>query len=189
LFVQLDELYVEGLIHITELGGEYYRFDEIRQELRGERTGVRYAVGSRVRVQVSRVDLDGRRIDFRMVREGLSEPARPGTVARGRPASAKSAKDSAAKGRPVKATEEAAEGIAAELSPVQQWADLQFSDRQLRQAARHAREVAARRGAGASRKTGAASKGKPKKAKATVSVVAGRKMAAKTSRKSSKKRG
>ena len=70
LFVQLDGLYVEGLIHITELGGEYYRFDEIRQELRGERSGVRYVVGSRVRVQVSRVDLDGRKIDFRMVREG-----------------------------------------------------------------------------------------------------------------------
>ena len=69
LFVQLDGLYVEGLVHITELGGEYYRFDEIRQELRGERSGVRYAVGSRVRVQVSRVDLDGRKIDFRMVRE------------------------------------------------------------------------------------------------------------------------
>ena len=69
LFVTLDELYVEGLVHITELGGEYYRFDELRQELRGERTGVRYAVGTRVRVQVSRVDLDGRKIDFRMVRE------------------------------------------------------------------------------------------------------------------------
>jgi ribonuclease R len=70
LFVQLDGLYVEGLVHITELGGEYYRFDEIRQELRGERSGVRYVVGSRVRVQVSRVDLDGRKIDFRMVRDG-----------------------------------------------------------------------------------------------------------------------
>ncbi len=69
LFVTLDELYVEGLVHITELGGEYFRFDEVRQELRGERTGVRYAVGSRVRVQVSRVDLDGRRIDFRLVHE------------------------------------------------------------------------------------------------------------------------
>lgn len=69
LFVQLDGLYVEGLVHITELGGEYYRFDELRQELRGERTGVRYAVGARVRVQVSRVDLDGRKIDFRMVRD------------------------------------------------------------------------------------------------------------------------
>ncbi len=73
LFVTLDTLYVEGLIHITELGGEYYRFDEVRQELRGERSGVRYSVGSRVRVQVSRVDLDGRKIDFRMVREGEDE--------------------------------------------------------------------------------------------------------------------
>jgi ribonuclease R len=70
LFVTLDALYVDGLVHITELGGEYYRFDEVRQELRGERTGIRYAIGARVRVQVSRVDLDGRRIDFRMVHEG-----------------------------------------------------------------------------------------------------------------------
>ena len=70
LFVTLDAMYVEGLIHITELGGEYYRFDEARQELRGERTGIRYALGTRVRVQVSRVDLDGRRIDFRLIQEG-----------------------------------------------------------------------------------------------------------------------
>ena len=77
LFVTLDALYVDGLVHITELGGEYYRFDEARQELRGERTGVRYAVGTRVRVQVSRVDLDGRKIDFRMVREGEGDAAGP----------------------------------------------------------------------------------------------------------------
>ena len=70
LFVTLDAMYVEGLVHITELGGEYFRFDEARQELRGERTGIRYAIGTRVRVQVSRVDLDGRRIDFRLVQEG-----------------------------------------------------------------------------------------------------------------------
>ena len=69
LFVTLDSLYVEGLVHITELGGEYFRYDEARQELRGERTGIRYALGSKVRVQVSRVDLDGRRIDFRLVRD------------------------------------------------------------------------------------------------------------------------
>jgi ribonuclease R len=80
LFVQLDELYVEGLIHVTELGGEYYRFDEARQELRGERTGVRYGVGGRVRVQVSRVDLDGRKIDFRMVREPGAALPRGGKV-------------------------------------------------------------------------------------------------------------
>ncbi|MFM9880392.1 MAG: ribonuclease R [Burkholderiaceae bacterium] len=70
IFVTLDALYVEGLVHITELGGEYFRFDEARQELRGERTGIRYAIGSRLRVQVSRVDLDGRKIDFRLVRDG-----------------------------------------------------------------------------------------------------------------------
>ncbi len=70
IFVTLDAMYVEGLVHITELGGEYFKFDEARQELRGERTGIRYAIGTRVQVQVSRVDLDGRKIDFRLIREG-----------------------------------------------------------------------------------------------------------------------
>ena len=78
IFVTLDAMYVEGLVHITELGGEYYRFDEARQELRGERTGIRYAVGSRVRVQVSRVDLDGRRIDFRLISESEGISVKPG---------------------------------------------------------------------------------------------------------------
>jgi ribonuclease R len=73
VFVQLDGLYVEGLVHITELGGEYFRFDEARQELRGERTGIRYAAGTRLRVQVSRVDLDARRIEFRLVRGSDSD--------------------------------------------------------------------------------------------------------------------
>jgi ribonuclease R len=76
IFVTLDQMYVEGLVHITELGGEYFKFDEARQELRGERTGIRYAIGSRVRVQVSRVDLDGRKIDFRLVKEGEELVAR-----------------------------------------------------------------------------------------------------------------
>jgi ribonuclease R len=70
IFVTLDAMYVEGLVHITELGGEYFRFDEAKQELRGERTGIRYAIGTRVRVQVSRVDLDGRKIDFRLINDG-----------------------------------------------------------------------------------------------------------------------
>jgi ribonuclease R len=95
IFVTLDSLYVEGLVHITELGGEYYRFDELRQELRGERTGIRYAIGTRVQVQVSRVDLDGRKIDFRLVNpsddvltralreKGISAPA-SGDVVKGK---------------------------------------------------------------------------------------------------------
>ena len=79
IFVTLDAMYVEGLVHITELGGDYFRFDETRQELRGERSGIRYGIGTRVRVQVSRVDLDGRRIDFRLIRDGedgLVQPSR-----------------------------------------------------------------------------------------------------------------
>jgi ribonuclease R len=86
LFVTLDTLYVEGLVHITELGGEYFRYDERRQELRGERTGVRYTLGSKVAVQVSRVDLDGRRIDFRLVRDDEMAPeARAARAAMGGP--------------------------------------------------------------------------------------------------------
>ncbi|MGE8320440.1 MAG: ribonuclease R [Comamonas sp.] len=85
LFVTLDELYVEGLVHITELGGEYFRFDEVRQELRGERTGIRYSIATRVQVQVSRVDLDGRKIDFRLVTGAGDAP-------RAAPVSAKSTK-------------------------------------------------------------------------------------------------
>jgi ribonuclease R len=86
LFVTLDTLYVDGLVHITELGGEYFRYDERRQELRGERTGVRYTLGSKVAVQVSRVDLDGRRIDFRLVRDDeLAPEARAARAAMGGP--------------------------------------------------------------------------------------------------------
>ena len=92
IFVTLDTLYVEGLVHITELGGEYFRFDEARQELRGERTGIRYAIGTRVQIQVSRVDLDGRKIDFRLVNpaeefsprqmrdKGMSKPGPQGSA-------------------------------------------------------------------------------------------------------------
>lgn len=74
LFVTLEEMYVEGLVHITELGGEYFKFDELRQELRGERSGIRYALGSKVHVQVARVDLDARRIDFRLVDPNADAP-------------------------------------------------------------------------------------------------------------------
>ena len=122
LFVQLDALYVEGLVHITELGGEYYRFDEVRQELRGERSGLKYNVGSRVRVQVSRVDLDGRKIDFRMVHEGGEDTAAARTK-RERPAERNAsavAELAAVKGadRAVKAGQRKALGTGARTHPV-----------------------------------------------------------------------
>jgi len=109
VFVTLDALYVDGLLHITELGGEYFRFDEARQELRGERTGIRYAIGTRVRVQVSRVDLDGRRIDFRLVRDDLLPPA--GTPGKGREGARRRAAERGA------GTDEGAAPDAAEAAP------------------------------------------------------------------------
>ncbi len=68
VFVTLDTLYVEGLVHISELGGDYFQFNEALHELRGERSGFRYQLGDALQVQVSRVDLEARRIDFRPVR-------------------------------------------------------------------------------------------------------------------------
>jgi ribonuclease R len=74
IFVQLDALFIEGLVHVTELGSDYFQYDEIRNELRGERTGIRYRLSDRVRVQVGRVDLDARKIDFRLVRDTPIKP-------------------------------------------------------------------------------------------------------------------
>ncbi|MFZ6800320.1 ribonuclease R [Undibacterium sp. Di24W] len=64
LFVQLDEMFVEGLVHITELGADYFQFDDARHELRGERSGKRYQLTDKVKVVVSRVDIDARKIDL-----------------------------------------------------------------------------------------------------------------------------
>lgn len=64
LFVALDEVYVEGLLHVTELGNDYFNFDAVRHEMLGERTGVRYRLGDRLRVKVARVDMETSKIDF-----------------------------------------------------------------------------------------------------------------------------
>jgi ribonuclease R len=69
IFVQLDELYVEGLVHVTELGTDYFQYDDARHELRGERSGKRYQLTDRVTVQVVRVDLETRKIDLRLAGE------------------------------------------------------------------------------------------------------------------------
>ncbi len=68
VFVVLDDLFVEGLVHVSELGSEYFHFNEALHELRGERTGLRYRLADRLTVQVARVDLEARRIEFRLVR-------------------------------------------------------------------------------------------------------------------------
>jgi len=62
-FVALDGVYVEGLVHISDLGSDYFHFDAARHQLMGERTRKRFRLGDRVRVKVTRVDLDTSRID------------------------------------------------------------------------------------------------------------------------------
>jgi ribonuclease R len=67
LFVTLDELFIDGLVHISDLGSDYFQYDQQRHLLRGERTGVRYQLGARVKVRVVRVDIETAKIDFVLV--------------------------------------------------------------------------------------------------------------------------
>ncbi|TJZ73290.1 ribonuclease R [Chitiniphilus eburneus] len=64
MFVLLDDLYVEGLVHVSELGSDYFHYDERRRELRGERSGKVYKLTDRLKVKVVRVDLETSKIDF-----------------------------------------------------------------------------------------------------------------------------
>ncbi|MDH4323119.1 MAG: ribonuclease R [Betaproteobacteria bacterium] len=64
LFVTLDEYFVDGLVHISELGRDYFEFDAARHMLLGSRTKKRYRLADRMKVKLVRVDLDSRKIDF-----------------------------------------------------------------------------------------------------------------------------
>ena len=67
VFVALDGVYVEGLVHVTELGNDYFNYDKARHEMLGERTGVRFRLGDRLTIKVARVDLETSKIDFTLV--------------------------------------------------------------------------------------------------------------------------
>lgn len=67
LFIELTEIYVEGLVHISNLAQDYFHFDPISHQLLGEKTGIRYRLGDSVTVKVARVDLDEKKIDFELV--------------------------------------------------------------------------------------------------------------------------
>jgi len=64
VFVALHEVYVEGLVHISELGADYFHFDAAKHQLLGERTGKRFRLGDRIPVKLVRVDLETAKIDF-----------------------------------------------------------------------------------------------------------------------------
>nr|WP_315396073.1 ribonuclease R [uncultured Duganella sp.] len=72
IFVQLEELFVEGMVHITDLGTDYFQYDDARHELRGERSGKKFQLTDKVDVQVVRVDLEARKIELRLA--GVDAP-------------------------------------------------------------------------------------------------------------------
>jgi ribonuclease R len=67
IFVELSDVYIEGLVHISSLKRDYFHFDPIHHRLNGERSGVNYRLGDRIRVTVASVNLDDRKIDFSLV--------------------------------------------------------------------------------------------------------------------------
>ena len=66
VFVQLIDLQIDGLVHVTSLLNDYYHFEQREMCLVGERTGNRYALGDKLRVTVGSVDMESKRIDFRL---------------------------------------------------------------------------------------------------------------------------
>ncbi|MBA6411588.1 ribonuclease R [Parahaliea sp. F7430] len=93
LFVELSDLYIEGLVHISALPGDYYQFDASKQRLLGERSGRVFKLGGKVRVQVARVDLDDKKIDLEMLDTGAKSGKKSGG------ASSKKQRSKASKGK------------------------------------------------------------------------------------------
>jgi len=77
LFVELNDLYIEGLVHITALPHDYYHFEMAQHRLIGERSRKIFRIGDQIFVQVARVDLDERKIDFEFVKVKRKAKKRP----------------------------------------------------------------------------------------------------------------
>lgn len=75
IFVALNEVFVEGLVHVSELGQDYFQFDAARHQMLGERTGKRYRLGDAVRVKVARVNLEEAQIDFVLAEDAPPQAA------------------------------------------------------------------------------------------------------------------
>ena len=72
LFVVLDDIHVEGLVHITALKDDYYHFDKMNHIMKGERTGKSYQLGGKISIKVAAVSLDERKIDFVLKNSGFA---------------------------------------------------------------------------------------------------------------------
>ena len=80
LFVQLQPIQVDGLVHISSLGQDYFTYEADRKCLTGERTRARFTLGDRLRVRVTRVESSERKVDLELLRvePGAFHPRRPG---------------------------------------------------------------------------------------------------------------
>ena len=102
MFVSLDDLYVEGLVHISELGKDYFQFDAAKHQLLGERTGQRYRLGDRVQVRVVKVDMESTKVDFvlhELIQTSEHGTSGHGTAEEGRTTGKKPASSKATKGK------------------------------------------------------------------------------------------
>ncbi len=111
-FVALDTIYIEGLVHVSELGSDYFQFDNIKHQMLGERTGQRFRLGDRVKVRLVRADLESNRIDFVLAGEdnalrGRRPPGKPTAKGVSKPSLVKTPVKSS--GAPVPATKAPAE--------------------------------------------------------------------------------
>ena len=116
LFVALDDIFIEGLIHISDLGSDYFHFDETRHAMIGERSGQQFRLSDRVRVQLVRVDMTTNKIDFRLLEGPLAPPVPPSAadgVAETAPPARRARRAEAAPVPPAAATKPAAASKAA----------------------------------------------------------------------------
>ncbi|WP_037375339.1 ribonuclease R [Sedimenticola selenatireducens] len=119
IFVELDEIYVDGLVHITALDNDYYHFDPVGHRLTGERSGMVYRLGDQVKIQVAAVNLDDRKIDFTLVEAvGAKAKSRRRKKAASEPAGETKPRDSAGKNGKKPASSRAAASAVKDKKPV-----------------------------------------------------------------------
>ena len=75
MFVAIDDIFIEGLVHVSELGQDYFHYDQAKHMMLGERTGKRYRLGDRVRIKVMRADIETSKIDFSLVETAATDDA------------------------------------------------------------------------------------------------------------------
>lgn len=88
IFVTLDDIHIDGLVHISDLGEDYFNFRPEIMAIEGERSGIRFNMGDRVAVRVARADLDDGKIDFVLIAGGSGRRRKVKLSASAKPAGA-----------------------------------------------------------------------------------------------------